>query len=151
MEVFNEDRVTHPQNAHVFAVPRLMIHLWRKHLGKDADIFMTITKNLSPNPLFLLLSYLLLMLKITADLELHVSWEIKKELEPYFKIAGGQDPMEFFDMDGTLYRLWKDLEGMSRALIATPRLGGELCPCAEVSGMGLLPRVDRRPLAHDTV
>lgn len=42
MEIFNEDRVAHPTRAHVFAVPRLMTHLWRKRLGKDADLMWTV-------------------------------------------------------------------------------------------------------------
>ena len=43
MEVFNEDRMPHPYRAHVFVVPRLMTHLWRKQLGKDVDVLMTIS------------------------------------------------------------------------------------------------------------
>ena len=43
MEVFNEDRMAHPKQAHMFVVPRLMTHLWRKPLGKDADVLVTIT------------------------------------------------------------------------------------------------------------
>ena len=34
-----EDRLAHPQWPHVFCVPRLMTHLWRRDLGKNADIF----------------------------------------------------------------------------------------------------------------
>ena len=30
IEVFNEDRMAHPKHAHVFVVPRLMTHLWRR-------------------------------------------------------------------------------------------------------------------------
>ena len=43
MNVFNEDRMAHPKRAHVLVVPRLMTHLWRKQLGKDAEVLMTIT------------------------------------------------------------------------------------------------------------
>ena len=43
MEVFYEDRMAYPHQAHVFIIPRLMTHMWRKHLGKDTDIMMTIT------------------------------------------------------------------------------------------------------------
>ena len=43
MEVFNEDRMAHPKRSHVFVVPRLMTHFWRKQLGKEADVLMTIT------------------------------------------------------------------------------------------------------------
>jgi len=38
VEVFNEDRIVNPHLAHVFAIPRLMTHLWRKHLFRDADV-----------------------------------------------------------------------------------------------------------------
>ena len=38
MEVFNEDRLAYPWNPYIFVVPRLMIHLWRKNLGKDMDV-----------------------------------------------------------------------------------------------------------------
>ena len=30
MEMYNEDRIAHPWNTHIFAVLRLMTHLWRK-------------------------------------------------------------------------------------------------------------------------
>ena len=42
MEVFNEDRIAHPWNPHVFVVPRLMTHLWQKNLKKDADVLFTV-------------------------------------------------------------------------------------------------------------
>ncbi len=38
MELFAEDHLVNPHLAHVFVVPRLMTHLWRKHLFKDADL-----------------------------------------------------------------------------------------------------------------
>ena len=42
MEVFNEDRISHPWKPHVFVVPLLMTYLWRNHLGKDADLMFTV-------------------------------------------------------------------------------------------------------------
>ncbi|EJK73831.1 hypothetical protein THAOC_04525 [Thalassiosira oceanica] len=38
VELFNEDRLAHPEMSHVFVVPRLMTHLFRRALGKDADL-----------------------------------------------------------------------------------------------------------------
>ena len=38
VELFNDDRLAHPEIPHVFCVPRLMTHLWRKALEKDADL-----------------------------------------------------------------------------------------------------------------
>jgi hypothetical protein len=33
-----EDKLAHPQWPHVFCVPRLMTHMWRRDLGKSADV-----------------------------------------------------------------------------------------------------------------
>ena len=38
IELFNEDRLAHPSMSHVFVIPRLMTHLFRRSLGKDADL-----------------------------------------------------------------------------------------------------------------
>ncbi len=37
-----EDRLAHPQWPHVFVVPRLMTHMWRRNLGKTADVLFTV-------------------------------------------------------------------------------------------------------------
>ena len=42
MEMFFEDRLAHPFVPHVFVVPRLMTHQWRKALSKDADLLFTV-------------------------------------------------------------------------------------------------------------
>ena len=50
--LFNRFFLAHPHIPHVFAIPRLMTHLWRRQLSKNADLLFTI--NLGPC-LFLLL------------------------------------------------------------------------------------------------
>ena len=42
VELLNEDCLSHPHTSHVFYIPRLMKHLCRKQLSKDADIFFTV-------------------------------------------------------------------------------------------------------------
>jgi hypothetical protein len=42
LELLCEDRLAHPQWTHVFVVPRLMTHLWRKDLMKYADLLFTV-------------------------------------------------------------------------------------------------------------
>ena len=42
LELFCDDRLAHPEWAHVFVIPRLMTHLWRKNVGKDADVLFTV-------------------------------------------------------------------------------------------------------------
>ena len=128
MEVFNEYRVAHPGNAHIFTVPRLMRYLWRTHLGNDdVDILITIATRdhlwdkSQHKPLILAIVLPFAYVKtysgpwIARGLgkpEYH-----KKELEPGFKITGGRDPREFPDMDGTLCCLWKVPEGRSGTLL----------------------------------
>ena len=46
VELFNEYCLSHPHIPHVFAIPRLMTHLWRRQLSKDADVLFTI--NMGP-------------------------------------------------------------------------------------------------------
>jgi hypothetical protein len=45
LELLCEDSLAHPQWPHVFVVPRLMTHFWRKDLMKDADVFFTVPAN----------------------------------------------------------------------------------------------------------
>ena len=56
VEMFREDHLAHPWLTHVFVIPWLMTHLWRKDLGKDADVIFLLklavpfgmTHNLNP-------------------------------------------------------------------------------------------------------
>ena len=41
--VVDRSRLAHPHWPHVFLVPRLMTHLQRRDLGKEADILFNIT------------------------------------------------------------------------------------------------------------
>jgi hypothetical protein len=42
LELLCKDRLAHPQWSHVFVVPRLMTHSWRKDLMKNADLLFTV-------------------------------------------------------------------------------------------------------------
>ena len=63
VELFNEDRLAHPHIPHVFAIPHLITHLWRKILPKDADVLFTVNVGpyLSPcsmhEPLIVLIAF----------------------------------------------------------------------------------------------
>jgi len=37
-----EDKLAYPQWPHVFAVPCFMTHMWRRDLGKNANILFTV-------------------------------------------------------------------------------------------------------------
>ena len=47
VELFNEYLLAHPHIPHVFAIPHLMTHLWRKQSYKDAYIFFIV--NMGPS------------------------------------------------------------------------------------------------------
>ncbi len=42
IELLWEDKLVHPRWPHVFVVPRFMTHMWRRDLGKNADILFTV-------------------------------------------------------------------------------------------------------------
>ena len=42
IELLWEDKLAHPHWPHVFVVPRFMTHLWRRNLGKTADVLFTV-------------------------------------------------------------------------------------------------------------
>ena len=127
MEVFNKDIMAHPKQAHVFVVPRLMPHLWRKHLGKDSDVLITITtgdhfwdKSQHEPLIFIIVSSLAYVKKYRGPWfarRLEEPESLQKELKAGFKIAGARKPKEFTHMDGKLRRMWEDPEGRSMTLL----------------------------------
>jgi hypothetical protein len=40
--LFWEDKLVHPQWPHIFVVPCFMTHMWRRNLGKSADVLFTV-------------------------------------------------------------------------------------------------------------
>jgi len=42
LELFGDDRLAHPQWPHIFVIPQLMTHMWRKNLGKDTGVLFTV-------------------------------------------------------------------------------------------------------------
>ena len=42
IELLWEDKLAHPQWPHIFVVPRFMTHMWRRNLGKSADVLFTV-------------------------------------------------------------------------------------------------------------
>ena len=138
MELFNEDRMAHPKRAHVFVVPRLMTHLWRKKLGKDAVVLMTITIgdhfwDKLPHK-HLILAIVLPFAYVENYRPPWIACRLEKpdalwtELEAGFKIAGDRDPVQFPKTDGKLCGMWQDPEGRSWALLLQFLDWSESCP-----------------------
>ena len=104
-----------------------MTHLWRKQLGKDFDILMTITAGghfwdkSQHEPLILAIVLPLVYVETyrapwTAR-GLEKSEALWTEHKAGFKIAGGRDPTQYPNMDRKLCRMWQDPEGRSQALL----------------------------------
>ena len=127
MEVFKEDIMARPRHAHVFVVPRLMTYLWRKQLGNDADVFMTITvrdhfwEKHQHKPLILAIvlpfAYVENYSRPWIARGLEKSETFWKEFKAGFKITGSRNPIQFPHMDGKLCIMWGDPEGRSRTML----------------------------------
>ena len=127
MELFNEDRLAHPHIPHVFVVPRLMTHLWRKQLGKDANLMF----HVKPGACFWPKSmheplYVAIVLPL-AYAEQHrgpwvlhgsrTSLELSQSLVSGFKDPELYGSQKFHDLEGTMPCLRKGPEAWHRDLL----------------------------------
>ena len=127
VEMFAEDRLAKPHIPHVFAVPRLMTHLWRKALSKDADLCFSIRAG-APfwpksmhEPLILFV-----MLPISYVPNYSGPWimrgseaarEMENKLEAGFKDPGEHGSRKFHDLASPLPCLWNGPERWSGNLL----------------------------------
>ena len=162
VELFNDDRLAHPRIPHVFLIPRLMTHLWRKQLGKDADVMFAVRAGTSVwtsdmhEPL-----YVLIVLPIT-----HVSghrgpWtlrggeatsQLNLQLETGFKELEKHGCKKFHDVEGPLPSLREGPETWSRDLLREFLEGTRSFP--PVSGRvvrTVFPAIPPRPLPSTNV
>ena len=127
MEMFNEDRMAHPQNPHVFVVPRLMTHLWRKNLGKDADLMFTVESGVhfwgtsQHEPLIVAI-----VLPFSYTPNYSGPWVARttpetrdwaRELTSGFKSKRTPNLDSFLQLDRAVREMWKDPEGRSRVIL----------------------------------
>ena len=157
MEVFNEDRLAHPWIPHVFVIPRLMTNLWRKLMGRDADLMFTLEvgdhfwcrRQHEP----LIIAVVLPLAHCTRYFGPWVAREtpqvrvLARELENGFKWNKCHTHQGLHDMDGSLCELWKDPESRSRHLLQEfLRWARRFPPVLECVVRGMLPGGPGRPL-----
>ena len=144
MKVFNEDRMAHPRHAHVFVIPRLMTHLWRRQSGKDADTLAMITagdhfwdkSKHKPQILAIILPFAFVE-NYRGPWTVHrleKPESLQRELVSGFKITVSQDRKEFPHIYGELCRMWQDPEGRSWAILLHFFDCTGISPCTGVSG-----------------
>ena len=128
LEMFTEDRVAHPWNAHVFAVPQLMTHLWRHSLGKDADLSFTVQTG---NHFWARTQHEALLIAVVLPLchspthrgpwvlrGSETTVNLARELERGFRLSAGKLSREqLSDMDPAVQEMWKSPERRSRTLL----------------------------------
>ena len=127
MEMFNEDRLAHPRIPHVFCLPRLMTHLWRKQLKKDADVMFTVSTGASFWPKDMHEPLIISIVFPFAHVPNYRGpWSLKYSPETASLVrlleAGFKDPAvngsrKFYDVGGTMPDLWKSEEKWSGSLL----------------------------------
>ncbi len=153
LELFCKDQMAHPHWPHVFVVPWLMTHLWRKKLGKDADVLFTVPAGVSYwtasqfKPLIVALVFPLAhmpryagpwVVKGTAEGELY-----KCTLTDGFK---GNLTGKLHELDGSVQCVLEDAMSGSRVVLQQllAWVGG-LPPVQKCLVWRMLPRGNKRP------
>jgi hypothetical protein len=128
LELLCEDRLAHPQWPHVFVVPRLMTHMWRKDLMKNADLLLTVPAQV---PFWTAGQFEPLIVAIVLPL-MHVPsytgpWLVwgtnegeraEQALRRGFKGKGEtHDAGELHELDGNMCEVWEDAESGSRLVL----------------------------------
>jgi hypothetical protein len=127
LELLCKDHLSHPQWPHVFVVPSLMTHLWRKDLMKNADLLFTIPAQV---PFWTSGQFEPLIVSVILPLS-HVPsyigpWVVmgtdegeraERTLWQGFKIGEPDDTGKFHKLDGFLREVWKDPESGSRFVL----------------------------------
>ena len=127
VEVFIEYRLAHPHTPHLFALPRLMNHLWRSQLSKDADVWFTINMEPSFWPCYMHEPLIVLMfLPLAYVSNYRGPWvirgsypalEVQKHMEAGFKNPDLHGCGKFHDLEGPVHGVRYPKEECSRDLM----------------------------------
>ena len=159
VELFNEDRLAHPQIPHVFVLPRLMTHLWRKQLRRDADLMFEVAPG-SPfwpkcmhEPLLVLI---VLPIGFVPDYRgpwtlqgSRLTHDLGEELGAGFKRPRTHGREEFSHLDVPLSALREESEQWSGDILRKFLADQEqFPPVSSCMVRGLLPGVRERSVSH---
>ena len=119
--------MAHPHILHVFAIPLLMTHLWRRQLSKDADVLFTINVGPSFWPCSMNEPLIMLIVLPLAHVSNYrgpwVLWgsspalEVQDHLEARFKHPELHGCGKFNDLEGPVHGVRDPKEEWSRALL----------------------------------
>ena len=164
LEMFNEDRLIRPHLPHVFVVPRLMTHLWRKQLTKDADVVFTVPCGTEFWPASMHEPLLVLIVFPLTHVRSHrgpwvlkgtdAATKVEDELTRGFKSWGkaGNDPRQLHELDSSVQGMWENSAEWSRAvLLKFLDEQREFPPVRECLVRGMLCRVSDRPFPSSRI
>ena len=128
LELLCEDQLAHPQWLHVFVVPRLMTHLWRKGLMKNADLLFTVPAQVlfwtagKFEPLIVAIVLPLMYVpSYTGPWLVRGTNEGERSEQALRRGFKGKDNAsdtgEFYELDGDMRQAWKDAESGSRFVL----------------------------------
>ena len=159
LEMFNEDRIVRPHLPHVFAVPRLMTHMWRKQLSKDADVILTLPRNSSVWPACMHEPLIILIVFPLTYVERYYGpWVVKgTDAATAFeeRITAGfrawklhrDDPSKLLELEGEVPEMWEDsAQWCGTLLLELLNEQRNFPPVHECLVRGLLHRQPARPL-----
>jgi hypothetical protein len=128
LELLCEDRHAHRQWPHVFVVPRLMTHLWRKDLMKNVDLLFTIPAQVlfwtarQFEPIIVVIVLPLMHVPSYTGpwlvLGINEGKQAEQALWRGFKGKGEtHDAGELHELDGNICEVWEDAESGSRLVL----------------------------------
>ncbi|KAL3786657.1 hypothetical protein ACHAW5_001375 [Stephanodiscus triporus] len=124
LDLFRDDRMAQPQWPHVFVIPRLMTHMWRKDLGKDADVLFTVPAGVSFwasgqfEPLIVALVFPLAHIpRYTGPWLVRGTDEGTRYEQALIDGFRGDDTGELHELDGRVQRVWEDAASGARSVL----------------------------------
>ena len=162
VELFNEDRLVHPHIPHVFAIPSLMTHLWRKTLSKDADVLFSIKPGAPFWPRTMHEPLILIIVLPLSHAPNYLGpWSIRRtgeaevlerELEARFKDPTIHGSRKFYDLAGSLLGMRDPKERWSRTLLFEfLNQQRSFPPVSRSLVRKMLPQASKRSLPHPSL
>ena len=127
MEMMSAARLKIPHVSHIFVVPRLMTHLWRKQLSKDADLMFEVPVG---TPMWPAENHEPLIIAVLLPIVTRRDWRgpwifqgsdlsriTADELAWGFRTARGRKSERRAVLGGELWKMWKDTDTGSRDIL----------------------------------